>query len=401
MVKFEVSAPGKVILHGEHSVVYGKPAVAGVVQVRNTLIFEENNAHLVIISFPKIGLDSVSIPLDLVNKFLANCERKYSALKLPDELNHDVFMGEVRQFVEENVKLARKEALNGRELDSLSAFVYLLMGILIEGNIKSLQNGFSIDLKTEMSIGAGLGSSASFGVCLAAAFCLLVRILEKPSFLEDYKNFSDDEQHCIKKKISSWAFYSEKIMHGNPSGLDNTICTFGNVVKFYKGVPPVDVKLTCSLPILLVDSRVGRSTAKLVEKVADLRSRHPKLVDSILEAMKHLVEDAVDILEHITHITDTENFQKLENLVSMNNNLLRSLGVSHPALEKIFMIAEKYGFHAKLSGAGGGGFAMILLPSWNIHEMKNFRQLKDDLEKSDFQWILTGLGGEGLTFKDL
>lgn len=85
----------------------------------------------------------------------------------------------------------------------------------------------------------------------------------------------------------------------------------------------------------------------------------------------------------------------------MNNNLLRSLGVSHPALEKIFAIAEKYGFHAKLSGAGGGGFVMILLPSWNIHEMKNFRQLKDDLEKNNFQWILTGLGGEGLTFRNL
>lgn len=101
-------------------------------------------------------------------------------------------------------------------------------------------------------------------------------------------------------------------MHGNPSGLDNTICTFGNVVKFYKGHPPVDIKLACSLPILLVDSGVGRSTAKLVEKVTELRARHTKLVDNIFEAMKYLVEDAVDILEHITHISDTENFHKLE-----------------------------------------------------------------------------------------
>uniref|UniRef100_A0A1L8DZ74 Mevalonate kinase n=1 Tax=Nyssomyia neivai TaxID=330878 RepID=A0A1L8DZ74_9DIPT len=401
MVKFEVSAPGKVILHGEHSVVYGKPAVAGVVQVRNTLTLEENDDQCMLICFPKIGLDNLHISLEAINKFLAICWEKYGAIEFPEGLNHDVFLEEVKNFVQETVKEGGKDFLDSIKLNSLSAVFYLLLGIFIEGQIRSVRKGIKIDLKTEMSVGAGLGSSASFGVCLAATFYLLARLVKQESYLDDYNGLTEMQQHDIKQKISSWAFQSEKIMHGNPSGLDNTICTFGNVVKFYKGRPPVDIKLTCSLPILLVDSGVSRSTAKLVENVVDLRKRHPKIVDNVLEAMKYLVEDAVDILEHITHISDTENFNKLENLVSMNNNLLRTLGVSHPALEKIFMIAEKYGFHAKLSGAGGGGFAMILLPSWNIQEMKNFRQLKDDLEMNNFQWILTGLGGEGLTFKSL
>ncbi|GAB0097097.1 Mevalonate kinase [Sergentomyia squamirostris] len=398
MMKFQVSAPGKVILHGEHSVVYGKPAVAGVVQVRNYLTLKENYKITMEICFPKIDMVSVQIPMALINKFVVKCTEKYGNLKFPEGINHTTFLEDVQQFIKENAKDIVEDP---RKFNSLSAAIYILTGVVIEAGLEVIPIGFTMDLKTEMSVGAGLGSSASFGVCLAAAFYLLARMITKKSYIDDFEKLNETQQHEIKERISTWAFFSEKIMHGNPSGLDNTICTFGNVVKFYKGHPPADIKLTCSLPILLVDSGVGRSTASLVSKVSDLRTRHPKLVDSIFDTMKYLVEDAVDILEHITHITDTENFNKLENLISMNNNLLRCLGVSHPALEKIFVIAEQYGFHAKLSGAGGGGFAMILLPSWNIQDMKNFRQLKDDLEKNNFQWILTGLGGEGLTFKSL
>ena len=46
----------------------------------------------------------------------------------------------------------------------------------------------------------------------------------------------------------------------------------------------------------------------------------------------------------------------------MNQSLLSSMGVSHPSLEHIVATATKYGFHAKLTGAGGGGCAFVLIP---------------------------------------
>lgn len=61
------------------------------------------------------------------------------------------------------------------------------------------------------------------------------------------------------------------------------------------------------------------------------------------------------ILENKNAASDEENYLKLKRLISINNNLLRALGVSHPVLEEIFSISESLGFGAKLTGAGAGG----------------------------------------------
>lgn len=84
-------------------------------------------------------------------------------------------------------------------------------------------------------------------------------------------------------------------MHGNPSGLDNTICTVGSLLKFYKGSKPIKVLLKMPLNVLLVNTRVDRSTVTLVQKVADLRIAHTDLVDHVLAAMGSLVEDIIRV----------------------------------------------------------------------------------------------------------
>lgn len=80
-------------------------------------------------------------------------------------------------------------------------------------------------------------------------------------------------------------------MHGNPSGIDNTICTFGNIVRFSKGTQAQTIKLIEPLNILLVNTGISRSTAKLVQHVSDLRVQHLNLINHILDAMEDVVED--------------------------------------------------------------------------------------------------------------
>ena len=86
-------------------------------------------------------------------------------------------------------------------------------------------------------------------------------------------------------------------------------------------------------------------------------------------------------------------------MVTTNNNLLRSLGVSHPSLEKIFTIADYSGFSSKLTGAGGGGCCFILLPK-DYKNNRKFKELCKDLEKHNFSFLETIIEkSNGVNFK--
>jgi mevalonate kinase len=64
----------------------------------------------------------------------------------------------------------------------------------------------------------GLGSSAAFNVSIVAG---LVKLFE----------IEDPVSHNF---INAWAFQAEKVMHGTPSGIDNTVSTFGGTLTLTK-----------------------------------------------------------------------------------------------------------------------------------------------------------------------
>lgn len=82
-------------------------------------------------------------------------------------------------------------------------------------------------------------------------------------------------------------------------------------------------------------------------------------------------------------------------MFTINNNLLRALDVSHPKLEEIFSISERNGFGCKLTGAGAGGYAILLLPE-DYAEQTAYKRLCAELTEKRFEWNVTTIGGEGL-----
>jgi mevalonate kinase len=96
-------------------------------------------------------------------------------------------------------------------------YLYLSLSPLADKDVSFL-------LRSAIPIGSGLGSSASISVCLAAALLTMGGKIPDPA----------SQEPNVLTTINNWAFLGEKCLHGNPSGVDNTVATFGGGVVFRK-----------------------------------------------------------------------------------------------------------------------------------------------------------------------
>ena len=185
------------------------------------------------------------------------------------------------------------------------------------------------------------------------------------------------------------------------------------------------------LRILITNTYVPKETSKLVGGVRILRDTYPSIIDGILVSVNGIATQVLSILQdhakhlkHIQHNTSiTEDvrttelnqlnyitYNKLTKCLSINQFLLNSIGVGHPVLDKVVNLASQYGFTAKLTGAGGGGCAITLLPFQNLPgqstdtvvttEIETLEQqistLQQEYKNQGWDCFETQLGGTGV-----
>ena len=85
------------------------------------------------------------------------------------------------------------------------------------------------------------------------------------------------------------------------------------------------------------------------------------------------------------------------NMSGYLQKLLASLGVSHPSLDKVCSVASSYGLHGKLTGAGGGGYAYILVPPTT--KSQDLDRIVTELKKENFDCWETDIGVDGVIVK--
>ena len=271
------SAPGMIVLFGEHAVVYGEMALATAINKRVNVTATELDTRSIVVESKNLGR---------------------------------TFEGPLYGETNEPVIRAVQGAL--------------------ERTGKSRGIGISID--SSIPVGVGMGSSASVSVATAAAVLQL---------LQDDFDLID---------VCTIAYEAEKVVHGNPSGIVNTIATFGGTISFKQGtIEGIDSKV---LSFVVGNTGIPRNTSTMVEKV----KKH--IEDPV---MAHSLFNIGAIAWKAKEALASRNLNEIGQLMNKNHEFLRNLGVSSPELEVLVEAAKDAGaYGAKLAGAGGGGIMIAL-----------------------------------------
>ena len=319
------SAPAKAILFGEHFVVYGVPAIVVAIELRARAFLEPRHDGVVHVKAPGLGLEGSFEP-----------DGSFTPLE------------------------------GGPDAEKALRPVFKALEVVKQALGAGRSLGADLEIRSEVPVAAGLGSSAA------------VAVASSGGFLWSLKGKLD------KQLIFEASLEAEKLVHVSPSGVDPAISTYGGVVLYEKGKGIRKLDLRCPLELVIGDTGIKRSTGALVSAVRELRDRRPVLFSRLLESARELVLEALDALR-------SGDLMALGDLMNINHGLLSAIGVSNMALEKLVHAAREAGaLGAKLTGAGGGGCMIALV------EEGRGADVAKAVEKAGGKAFRAGISEEGI-----
>ncbi|MFQ5813994.1 MAG: mevalonate kinase [Anaerolineae bacterium] len=277
--------PGKVILFGEHAVVYGQPAIAvPVTQVQATATAEVG---------PE-GQGIIIIAEDL--------ERSYTLEQAPPD-------------------------------DALRAIVVSTLQHIGVGTKQDL----TITVSSTIPIARGLGSGAAVSTAIVRAL-------------------SQHFGHLLSPQtVSALVYETEKIHHGTPSGIDNTVVVFQKPVYFVRDQKMEIFPVKRPFLLAIADTGIASPTKIAVSHVRRAWEREREKYEDIFDEIGTIAEMGRQAIER-------GEIETVGRLMNENHRLLQLIGVSSPELEGLVEAARQGGaLGAKLSGAGRGGNIIALV----------------------------------------
>ncbi len=276
-------APGKIILFGEHAVVYGRPAIAvPVTQVYAEASIDERPGPLMIHA-PDLG-------------------RSYAVADAPDD---DPLAFTVRNT---------------------------LADLGVDGG-----DGLHITIQSTIPIACGLGSGAAVATAIVRALARHFRQILSPA------------------EVSALVYQTEVLLHGTPSGIDNTVIAYEQPVYFVRGQPVEYFAVGAPLHLVIGDTGVPSPTRITVGDVRRAWEADRVTYEARFDAIGRLVRQARDAIAEGRVAT-------VGTLMDANHAWLHTMELSSPELNRLIEAAWEAGaLGAKLSGGGRGGNMIALV----------------------------------------
>ena len=299
------SAPGKIILLGEHAVVYGRPAIAvPVFQVRAQATVE-----------PRAG----GVTIDA-----ADIARRFDLADAPAD-------------------------------DPVATIITRTCA-----RLGVAPQDFAIQIRSTIPVARGLGSGAAVSVAIARALTNFFAT-EGTEKVESRNSVSPvpSVARLSNEDISKLAYEVELLHHGTPSGIDNTVIAFEQPVYFVRGQPIESFRLAHPFLIAIADTGVASPTKIAVGDVRRAWQADRARYESLFDQIGAIIRDARTAIER-------GDIDALGRLMNANQDLAREIGVSSPEIETLVNAARRAGARgAKLSGAGRGGNVIALINEGN------------------------------------
>jgi mevalonate kinase len=290
------SAPGKVILFGEHAVVYKRHAVVSAINLRCYVKVERSDRFRIKSPLGITGLDFE------IHPYVSHAIKRFS---------------EIRRV-----------------------------------------NGVDVEIKSEIPIASGLGSSSAVTVAVLKALDGLFET-----------GLSDEDVFDLARRV-------ELDVQGIGSGTDPFVSTFGKT-----WLIPERKRLDAgNLKLLVVNTGKKSITGDMVKKVAELRERYEGVVEKLFDAMDEIALKSVDALKR-------GDLETLGYLFFANQCLLKAIGVSDDAIDRVVERLSGFGISAKITGAGGGGCVI------GIGDFEG-------LDLDGFESFIVDLNAEGVRIED-
>lgn len=232
MKKIEVSAPGKLMIFGEHAVVYGHPCIVTAVDQRIYLTAERNNSEEFVLNAPDVEVFDYKKPLSQIGK------------------------GEIPKgalFIE----AALMQMIKTRKINV---------------------TGLKVETNSEFKSTFGFGSSSASTVCLVKAVSELYEL-----------NFSNQE-------IFDLSFKTVLEIQGTGSGFDVASAVYGGTLYFVKGGEKIEELKLKNLPLIVGYSGVKADTVELINMVARRFENRKSRLNEIYNEIEAIVEKAKKFL---------------------------------------------------------------------------------------------------------